>query len=234
MNQASAAWRLTWWPPVLPCCGSTCAVPAPAGLWPRAPMPRSAIAIYNRDLLPALQQARQLAVQLEAGNPSMPLFGVGLSLGGTMLLNAQLEQPLLDGLVCISSPLDLVQCADQFDRPRNRLYRRWVLRRLRQLTLEDLQGSRRPHALCCADRSGCAVCGPSMRPSPHRVGGMTPWRLTTRPPVRCSPFGQRWKPGTPCPRSCCFMPPMTPGCRWRPTSSWRGKRSAGDAPGLSP
>jgi predicted alpha/beta-fold hydrolase len=57
-----------------------------------------------------------------------------------MLLNAQLEQPLLDGLVCISSPLDLIECADQFDRPRNRLYRRWVLRRLRQLTLEDPNG----------------------------------------------------------------------------------------------
>ena len=47
-------------------------------------------ALCNRDLLPALQQARQLAIQLAAGNRSLPLFGVGLSLGGTMLLNAQL------------------------------------------------------------------------------------------------------------------------------------------------
>ena len=104
-------------------------------------------ALCNRDLLPALQQARQLAIQLAAGNRSMPLFGVGLSLGGTMLLNAQLEQPLLDGVACISSPLDLVECADQFDRPRNRLYRRWVLRRLRQLTLED------PHGVSPAERA---------------------------------------------------------------------------------
>ena len=104
-------------------------------------------ALCNRDLLPALQQARQLADQLAAGNRSLPVFGVGLSLGGTMLLNAQLEQPLLDGLVCISSPLDLIQCADQFDRPRNRLYRRWVLRRLRQLTLED------PHGVSPAERA---------------------------------------------------------------------------------
>jgi alpha-beta hydrolase superfamily lysophospholipase len=51
-------------------------------------------ALCNRDLLPALQQARQLADQLAAGNRSLPVFGVGLSLGGTMLLNAQLEQPL--------------------------------------------------------------------------------------------------------------------------------------------
>ena len=109
-------------------------------------------ALCNRDLLPALRQARQLADQLAAGRPSLPLFGVGLSLGGTMLLNAQLEQSLLDGLVCISSPLDLVQCADQFDRPRNRLYRRWVLRRLRQLTLDD------PHGVTPAERA--LLCGP--------------------------------------------------------------------------
>jgi len=109
-------------------------------------------ALCNRDLLPALRQARLLAVQLAPGNPSLPLFGVGLSLGGTMLLNALLEQPLLDGLICISSPLDLIPCADQFDRPRNRLYRRWVLRRLRQLTLED------PRGVSAAERA--LLCGP--------------------------------------------------------------------------
>jgi len=109
-------------------------------------------ALCNRDLLPALRQARQLADQLAAGKASLPLFGVGLSLGGTMLLNALIAEPLLDGLVCISSPLDLVQCADQFDRPRNRLYRRWVLRRLRQLTLED------PHGVSPAERA--LLCGP--------------------------------------------------------------------------
>ena len=107
-------------------------------------------ALCNRDLLPALLQARQLAVQLAAGTASLPLFGVGLSLGGTMLLNATLEQPLLDGLVCVSSPLNLIQCADQFDRPRNRLYRRWVLHRLCQLTLDDPRGvSPSERALLC-------------------------------------------------------------------------------------
>jgi len=112
-------------------------------------------ALCNRDLLPALHQARQLADQLAdqlaAGTPSLPLFGVGLSLGGTMLLNALLAEPLLDGLVCVSSPLDLIQCADQFDRPRNRLYRRWVLRRLRQLTLDD------PHGVTPTERT--LLCG---------------------------------------------------------------------------
>jgi predicted alpha/beta-fold hydrolase len=109
-------------------------------------------ALCNRDLLPALRQARQLADQLAAGTPSLPLFGVGLSLGGTMLLNALLAEPLLDGLVCVSSPLDLIECADQFDRPRNRLYRRWVLRRLRQLTLDD------PHGVTPTERA--LLCGP--------------------------------------------------------------------------
>jgi len=114
--------------------------------------PGTYAALCNRDLLPALLQARRLADQLAAGNPSRPLFGVGLSLGGTMLLNAQLEQPLLDGLVCISSPLDLIQSANQFDRTRNRLYRHWVLRRLRQLTLDD------PHGLSPGERA--LLCGP--------------------------------------------------------------------------
>ena len=109
-------------------------------------------ALCNRDLLPAMRQTRQLADQLAAGAPSLPLFGVGLSLGGTMLLNALLAEPLLDGLVCVSSPLDLIQCADQFDRPRNWLYRRWVLRRLRQLTLDD------PHGVTPTERA--LLCGP--------------------------------------------------------------------------
>jgi predicted alpha/beta-fold hydrolase len=111
----------------------------------------------NSDLLPALIRARQLADRLAGPGTSptrpLPLYGVGLSLGGTMLLNGLLErpglegplpspseQPLLDGLVCVSSPLDLFGCAVQFDRPRNRLYRRWVLKRLRQLTLADPRG----------------------------------------------------------------------------------------------
>lgn len=97
----------------------------------------------NRDLLPALAFARQLAA-------GQPLFGAGLSLGGTVLLNACLGENadglsaaelsavgLLDGLVCISSPLDLALCATSIDRPRNHIYQRWLLRRLVQQTLED-------------------------------------------------------------------------------------------------
>jgi predicted alpha/beta-fold hydrolase len=96
----------------------------------------------NSDLLPAIARARQLA-------QGRPLLGMGISLGGTKLLNAVLagpqerlaaglaSGPLLDGVVCISSPLDLEACSRQIALPRNRVYQRWLLRRLLQQTLED-------------------------------------------------------------------------------------------------
>ena len=85
----------------------------------------------NRDLLPVLQQARELA----AGRP---LLGMGISLGGTKLFNALLSGPgLLDALVTISSPLDLEACSRQIELPRNRLYQHWLLKRLVEQTLAD-------------------------------------------------------------------------------------------------
>ncbi len=85
----------------------------------------------NSDLLPVLRHARTLAAGL-------PLLGMGISLGGTMLLNAVLEEPGgLDGLVCISSPLDLAACSLQIERPRNGIYQRWLLKRLVAQTLAD-------------------------------------------------------------------------------------------------
>jgi predicted alpha/beta-fold hydrolase len=85
----------------------------------------------DQDVLTALAWAR-----LQAG--SLPLFGVGLSLGGTVLLNALLtalgQKPALgsplQGLACVSSPLDLEACLLQMERRRNALYQRWLLRRL--------------------------------------------------------------------------------------------------------
>jgi hypothetical protein len=95
------------------------------------------------DLRPVLQRARQLAGPL-------PLLGVGLSLGGTVLLNGCLDpgaegdrtRPLLDGLVTISSPLDLPASTAQIDRLRNHLYQRWLVRRLRAEVLADPGGLR--------------------------------------------------------------------------------------------
>jgi len=85
----------------------------------------------NVDLLPVVAKARALA-------GSLPLLGVGLSLGGTMLLNVVREQPqALDGLVTVSSPLDLAACSQAIERPRNRIYQRWLLQRLVAQTLAD-------------------------------------------------------------------------------------------------
>lgn len=90
-------------------------------------------AACNSDLLPVLAAARLRAAGL-------PLLGAGLSLGGTVLLNALLEQPEgLDALACVSSPLDLKACARQIDAPRNRLYQKVLLRGLIRQTLADRQ-----------------------------------------------------------------------------------------------
>jgi predicted alpha/beta-fold hydrolase len=90
-------------------------------------------AACNSDLLPVLAAARRRAAGL-------PLLGTGLSLGGTVLLNALLEQPDgLDALACVSSPLDLAACAARIDAPRNRLYQRVLLGGLIRQTLADHQ-----------------------------------------------------------------------------------------------
>ena len=85
----------------------------------------------NSDLLPVIARARELA-------GDRPLLGAGISLGGTMLLNACLGVPrVLDGLFCASSPLDLADCSASIERPRNRVYQRWLLKRLVRQTLAD-------------------------------------------------------------------------------------------------
>lgn len=107
------------------------------GAGPGRPLARGTYAAScNSDLLAVLPQLRQLA----AGRP---LLAVGLSLGGTVLLNALLAAPQelqLDGLVCVSAPLDLLASSQQIGRLRNRLYERWLLRRLVRDTLADPGG----------------------------------------------------------------------------------------------
>ena len=68
----------------------------------------------------------------------IPIFGVGLSLGGTILLNACLDnisdnsKNLLDGLACVSSPLNLIDCSNCIEKPRNYLYQKWLMHRLKR------------------------------------------------------------------------------------------------------
>jgi predicted alpha/beta-fold hydrolase len=90
-------------------------------------------ACCSDDLRPAVDLARQLAAD-------RPLFGAGISLGGTVLLNGSLAGLAFDGLVCVSSPLELHVCAVQFERRRNRVYQRWLMQRLREQTLADPGG----------------------------------------------------------------------------------------------
>ena len=95
----------------------------------------------NSDLIPVLRRAREISNQLtyeyECAK-NIPLFGAGISLGGTILLNACINnQYLLDGLVCVSSPLDLHECSSCIERPRNFIYQKWLLNRLIRQTLED-------------------------------------------------------------------------------------------------
>ncbi len=95
----------------------------------------------NSDLIPVLTRAREISYQLTNEyqcKKNIPLFGAGISLGGTILLNACMgNESLLDGLVCISSPLDLHECSSSIERPRNFIYQKWLLNRLIRQTLED-------------------------------------------------------------------------------------------------
>ncbi len=76
-------------------------------------------------------------------NNYFPIFGIGLSLGGTIFLNACLDHDsenknnLFDGLACISSPLDLLSCSECIDKPRNFIYQKWLIRRLKRQVLDS-------------------------------------------------------------------------------------------------
>ncbi len=106
-------------------------------------IPGTYAANCNTDIIPAIHWVRQLrdelALDIIGPKKTVPFFGVGISLGGTILLNACLSEGkgLFDGLVCTSSPLDLAECSESIQRPRNRVYQNWLLRRLVRQTLED-------------------------------------------------------------------------------------------------
>ncbi len=94
----------------------------------------------SSDVIPAIKYFKKL-INLEfkdlISNNYLPIYGVGLSLGGTILLNACLDydqrngKKLLDGLACVSSPLDLSSCSSCIEKPRNYIYQKWLLHRLK-------------------------------------------------------------------------------------------------------
>ena len=101
----------------------------------------------NSDLFPVISKAREIADSLsekfKITNRKLPVYGVGISLGGTILLNACLtSSSLIDGLVCISSPLDLLKCSVSIERGRNSFYQSWILNRLIKQTVSDPFGIR--------------------------------------------------------------------------------------------
>lgn len=94
------------------------------------------------------------AEQMAARFDQLPVFVVGVSLGGTAALNMTLDDPSLSGrlagLVTISSPLDMLAASDSFHRPRNWLYMRYILSGLKRLALASPdQGAlpARPHQI---------------------------------------------------------------------------------------
>ena len=149
-------------------------------------------AACSSDLLPAFHLAHQLASDLGSPGQPLPVLGNGLSLGGTILLNAiaaaiRQGQPHLQALACVSSPLDLQACSGRIGAARNHLYERWLVAQLRRLVLADgvgLSSVERLH-LCGADppRSirafDAAITAPGWRPR------------STHPP-RHGPSGARW------------------------------------------
>ena len=96
----------------------------------------------SNDIILALKNFRQILnsefKDSLKNKEDVPIFGVGLSLGGTILLNACLDyssknsRKLLDGLACVSSPLDLLSCSNCIERPRNFLYQKWLMQRLKR------------------------------------------------------------------------------------------------------
>ncbi len=98
----------------------------------------------SSDLIPAIEYCKE-KILLDypfSRKEVIPFFGVGLSLGGTILINTCLdssaENKFLDGLVCVSSPLDLSECSRSIERLRNKIYQKWLLKRLKDQTIEDI------------------------------------------------------------------------------------------------
>ena len=98
----------------------------------------------DQDLLPVIQVCQDLARTLATPDQPLPLLGVGISLGGSILLNLTHGRPQdpspFAALVCLSSPLDLAEASRRIDGPRNAIYQRWMVRRLLRQARADPQG----------------------------------------------------------------------------------------------
>lgn len=68
--------------------------------------------------------------QLRAEDPNGPLLAIGVSLGGSRILNwlARRDSGALSAAVAVCTPLALAPCADRLDQGLSRIYRRHLIR----------------------------------------------------------------------------------------------------------
>ena len=92
---------------------------------------------YHMDRVQDLADACRAVGGLDPGIAQRGIVIVGFSLGGALALRLA-QAPYLPArvkaVVAVSAPLDLVATAERMVRPRNRLYERWLLNRLRRET----------------------------------------------------------------------------------------------------
>ena len=92
---------------------------------------------YHMDRVSDLADACLAAGELDPGIRERGIAVLGYSLGGALALRLAAAPYLPETVraaVAISAPLDLAAAADRMARPRNRLYERWLLARLREET----------------------------------------------------------------------------------------------------
>ena len=92
---------------------------------------------YHMDRVQDLADACLAVTALDPGIRRHGIAIVGFSLGGALALRlaqAPSRPGIVKAVVTVSAPLDLPAAAERIARPRNRLYERWLLRRLKQET----------------------------------------------------------------------------------------------------
>ena len=92
---------------------------------------------YHMDRVQDLADACLAVADLDPGIRRQGIVIVGFSLGGALALRlaqAPSRPEIVRAVVTVSAPLDLPATAERIARPRNRLYERWLLGRLKQET----------------------------------------------------------------------------------------------------
>ena len=93
---------------------------------------------YHMDRVQDLADACLAVADLDPAIRRQGIVIVGFSLGGALALRlaqAPSRPEIVKAVVTVSAPLDLPATAERIARPRNRLYERWLLGRLKQETV---------------------------------------------------------------------------------------------------